>query len=170
MNRAVTTQSFELSFLQYTQKFLLKLRRQVSNLIEEYCSFARNFKLSQLPFDRTCKSTLFISEQFGFQQCIRKNGAVNTDERLLGIDCIVVNCSGDELLSCSTLSNNQYGSVCGSCRDRSDQLVDFLYLHIFADKLIPIATLCLDPLVIAERYGLAYGARKGFFRDRTDFL
>src|SRR5437868_15470742 len=71
------------SIFKDAQEFGLKREGESCNLVEEERAAMSHLDVSGTRSDRTGEGTLFVSEEFVFDEVLRKRGAVERDERLI---------------------------------------------------------------------------------------
>ena len=116
--RLIAAQPFEFLLLEDTQKFCLKLQRDVADLIEEEGAVVSQFESADFARNRTGKSSLFMTEKFAFQQAEWNRSTVESDELTVAPRAEVVDGAGYQLLTRAGFTGDQHCRV--GWRDGSD--------------------------------------------------
>src|SRR5207302_5149473 len=106
--RTRAAEAFKLLLLQNTQEFRLKFQRDIGNFVEEEGSFVRQLESAELLGDSARKGSLFVSEQFGFQQSGRDRGAIDLYKSPIAAGAQIVKSTRNQLLASAGLSCNQH--------------------------------------------------------------
>ena len=107
VDRTCSAEALELAILQNSQQFHLKCWTDLADLIEKQRSSIGQFKSAFLPAVRAGESSLLISEQFRFEESVRKRGAAHLNQRLQSSRRRGMNRVGDHFLAGSTLACDQ---------------------------------------------------------------
>src|ERR1700722_9910085 len=105
----VATDPLHFFLLQNAQQFGLHDGWHVANLVQEKRATVRLFKLTGVARGRSCESTLFVTEQFGFDQLSWDSRAVERNKRAVAAVAFLMKRASDKLLACSGFS--QYGDT-----------------------------------------------------------
>src|SRR5208337_3765343 len=97
----------ETLFLNESQKFTLKRRAQVSNLVEKYRTAIRGFETAWLVFNSASECALDMAEQFALKQLLGQCGAVDNDKRSLPTRAPAVNLPSKNILSRAALTSDK---------------------------------------------------------------
>src|SRR6266446_3640234 len=113
---ARTTQPFKFMFLQNPQQFGLQLERNVTYFIKKQSSLVRDLEPAGLSHDGAGKGTLLVPKQLALEEAGGDGGTIQPDKRPIPALAQIMNGPGDELLSRSRFSLNQYTGI-GWCYD-----------------------------------------------------
>ena len=100
-----------LALLQGTQKLDLHLIRQVPDLIQKYRTALGRHKRPSLVLDRPCKRTFHVAEELGSRQFLGDSAAIHGDKRSLATITLLVNPTGDVLLTGTASAGHQYRHI-----------------------------------------------------------
>ena len=112
----MTTEALELAILQEAEELALQREGQVSDLVEEERAAVCGFEFTFDPAIGAGEGAPLVAEQLAFDQPVRQAGAVDVDHRPIASVAVVVNRSGDERFSSSSLSTHQDSGVRGCGR------------------------------------------------------
>ena len=118
----VASDAREGAFLNEAQEFDLNRLAEVTDFIKEECSAVCGFGASAAGADRSGERALFVSEEFAFDEVVGEGCAVDADERFVAPFALLLDCAGDEFLSCSGCAADEDGCVAGG--DLGDLSVD----------------------------------------------
>src|SRR5258708_2095357 len=107
MNRLVAAQPLELLLLQRAQKLRLQLWADVSDFIEEQCAVIGKLKTAALLHQGAGECTLFVSEEFAFDQPGWNGRAIEPYKRPVTSWTVAMNCACNQLLPSSRLTAQQ---------------------------------------------------------------
>src|SRR5207237_2265818 len=98
---SLAAHAFDDAVLQYAQQFRLRLRSQVSDLIEEESAAVRQLEPALPPLRRAGEGATFVSEHLRLYQITRYRGAIDGDERLVAAAprALPMDRRGDQLLA-----------------------------------------------------------------------
>src|SRR5207245_10871795 len=77
---ARASQPFELPFLEHAQQLVLKLERDVADLIQKYRSAIGQLKAADALRDSAGKSAFLVAEELAFEQARWNGGTVELDK------------------------------------------------------------------------------------------
>jgi hypothetical protein len=95
------------ALLQHPQELCLHLRRHVADLVQEQGPAVRPLELTPPQLRGSRERTRLVPEEFAFDQAFGNRGAVEFLERSDGSGGAGMNRSGDQLLACTPLSEDQ---------------------------------------------------------------
>src|SRR4029434_7962663 len=143
------------AFLKKPQQFGLKLRGNVADFIEENRAPVRQFDFASFELQGAGKRPLFMTEKLALQEFFRQSDTVDRNKRLVFSIARVMDRSGEYLLACSALAEQQDGGLAGGCLlchvqrliDRQALTHDhtMLAIHFFGkDFYFPLKSLALE--------------------------
>ena len=106
-NGSGAAEALEFAFLQHAQKFHLRGRRHVPDLIEEQSSFVGQLELAGLAAAGSSEGALLITEEFALQQVLRDGGAIDLDEWAGGAAGLFMNHARDQILAHAAFAAQQ---------------------------------------------------------------
>ena len=137
------------------------------DLVEEQGSALSLFHPSGAAFVGPGEGPLLMPEQFGFEKCGGKRGAVDCDHRTAGAPAELVDGLGDEFLAGTALSRDQNG---GRRRtDLLDLLEDLLHPRGVPDEALHAET-AFEPLMQLFVFGLQSGSTEGSLDPQFQFV
>src|SRR5215469_17470887 len=68
------------AILEHVKQFRLKMRSHFADFVEEQRTLVRKLELAGFIIERSCKGPSLITEQFRFEQFVRKRSTVNFNE------------------------------------------------------------------------------------------
>ena len=92
----------------------MEFRRGVADFVQQQSAAVCRFKPAWAGFRGTCKGALLVTEELAFEQVGGKGGAIDFDERTISSHTAVVDCGGNEFLSCAGFAEDQNRSGDGS--------------------------------------------------------
>src|SRR5215813_10165840 len=120
LERLCPAETFEFVLLQHAEELWLHLQGHLADLVEEQRAAVGELEASDPLCGRAGEGAAFVAEQLALEQGRRNGGAVELHERPSAPTAGVVNRAGNQLLSCSGLSEDEDGRV--SRRHDLDQL------------------------------------------------
>src|SRR5208283_2318656 len=108
-----TSEAFKLLFLQGTQEFRLQIHGDVADLVEKKTAVISELKAASLLHEGARESSLFVAEEFAFHQTRRNRGTVQTNKSALPPRAEIMNCPGNQFLSGTGLTMQQYRGTRG---------------------------------------------------------
>jgi len=103
----------------------------LGDFIEQQGAAVGEFKLSFLALDGPGESTLFMAEQFTFEQPLRQRGAVEGDERPVSPVAVLVDVASEHFLAGTAFTLNEDSGAGGG--NLSDHLFESKHLRILAN-------------------------------------
>src|SRR6516165_1981307 len=111
LDGCVSPNARKLSFLQDPQYFALNRQGHISNLVQEKRAPVTLLKSADSLRGSSCKCTLFVAEQFAFEQIFRNCCTIDCDKRLHATVAIVMNRSSHQFFAGTALSCNHHRRV-----------------------------------------------------------
>ena len=111
LDRARTSDSLDLAFLQRPQEFHLLRQRKLGHLVEKQSAAVRPFESSLVRTRRAGERALFVAKQIALDQVLRQRTTVYRDERAAPPRRARVESSGEELLAGPRLAAQQHRGV-----------------------------------------------------------
>ena len=117
---SVGTHLLEFAGLEESQKQSLHPQRHLPDFVEENRPHVGRFELTRLVAVGAGEAALHVPEQFGFEQCLGKTGAVDRSKDVGRARSSRVDGPGDDLLANTALTSDE------DLRIRSGHAIDFL--------------------------------------------
>ena len=116
------TDALELVFLQNAQQLRLSKERHLADLVQKERAALRHLDLTDLAaLFRARERALLIAEEFAFKEIVGDARAVDGDERILVAAALLVDGTGDELLTGTRLTRDEHRR--GAVGDALDDLL-----------------------------------------------
>src|SRR5206468_1531994 len=112
-DRSMATDALEGMAFEHAEKFRLRPRAHLADLIQKNGAMVGGLKLADLLFGSACERALFVAKQFALQKGFRKSGAVQADERPLFARAGVMHGTGHQLLAHAAFTPNKNCGVGG---------------------------------------------------------
>ena len=109
--RTAVAQHFKCLVLKYTQQFNLTGQIQITYFIQKDSAFVGQLKTTYTVGARIGKSAFLMTEHLALEQTLRNTAEIDFHERLFGALAVNVDGLGYQLLTCTALTGNEYGSV-----------------------------------------------------------
>ena len=106
---AVTAHAVELAVAQNTQQTGLKVKRHVSDFVQEQGAAIGLLKAATACGLRTGESAALVAEEFAFQQILGYGRCVDGHKRPAGTRAVFVQCAGHQFLARARFAGNQHG-------------------------------------------------------------
>src|SRR5262249_7514846 len=114
--RACGAKALELALLQNTEKFRLKFKRYLSDLIEKHRATVRQFEPADALGDGARERALLVAKKLTLEEAGRNRRAIELDEGARLPRAQIVDGSCDQLLTGAGFSVNQNRRIGGSYR------------------------------------------------------
>src|SRR5208282_2041828 len=95
----LSSQAADVGILEDPQKLRLRADRHIPNLVEQNRAALRLFETSGTALHRACERSLFVAEQFAFNQTFGQCCTVHRNERAAETRTEPMNCSHGEFLT-----------------------------------------------------------------------
>ena len=135
------SQHFKRLILQHTKQFHLAGRIEVTNFIQEDSTLVGKFKASYTVCCRIRKSPFLMAEHFAFKKALRDTAQVDLYKRLFHPLAVDVDGFGNQLLTRSTLTGNQYRGI--GTRNACHRIQHFHQSLRFSDDMAAVQRLAL---------------------------
>ena len=138
---SLAAHAFDDAVLEYAQQFRLRLRSQVSDLVEEQSAAVRQLEPALPPLRRAREGAAFVSEHLRLDQITRDRGAIDGDERLVAAAprALPMDRRGDQLLAGAGFARDQHTRFRG--RDARDQRAQLFHRNARSDEWVVVAEL-----------------------------
>src|ERR1700731_2000206 len=114
LNGLRAADAFEFTFLQHPQECNLSIKRHLADFVQENGSSVRQFKSTEAALHRPGERALFVAKEFGRNQRWSKSCAVHAHEGALRPTRSLMDGTGDQFLTSSSLSTNKNARIGGS--------------------------------------------------------
>jgi hypothetical protein len=112
--RLTASKALEFLVLQDPEQLRLQRQGNVSNFVEKQSPSVRHVETANFLGERSGESALFVSKKFAFEQVKRDGSTIQLHERAPAPWADIVNGAGDQLLTCTRLSEDQHRGI-GRC-------------------------------------------------------
>src|SRR6266481_3642824 len=122
------------AFLEYAQQFDLHGHGHFADFVEKDSALVSDFEQSAPVLVRSGEGAFDVSEEFAFEQRLRKRAAVDGNKGLAGSRGTGVDGPGDEFFTRSTFAEDQNRAAGGS--DRAEGLLQFFERRTYANDVV----------------------------------
>ena len=161
LDGAVASDALKFAFLQDAEELGLDLRGDFADFVKKNGAAVGQLETAFALVERAGERTLFVAEEFAFNEVFRDGGAVDLDEWSIGPRALAVEGAGDEFLSGAAFAGDQDGGLgAGDFADELAQCFHGLALplqFVAGVVLLGIAEIGVDLEKLVKIFGLLQG-------------